>query len=574
MSTSARVASVLLLCALGTAACTDETVEPNDGGGGASTGGAPNGGAGGATGGAGGEGGATTNPSAICEDLGLTIHAWSDESPGQRRGELAADFEVPLLDGTTWQFATEYSGCESYIFLPDTLVVSDLDDTSIWEKDLDNLIEASPKNTHYFFVSRAAAADTADANLQAMQSRIDDLLAGLGAEDAEHWRTHLHVVAVRSDEIGGWVSSVLDGIGRIGFAIDTRQRIRGIGMLADVKRYSSQLFNQGYWPWKSNLAYAANEANYFNAQAATAERLESEDVTVVPFWDGDVLEQFEEIDVTLPSAEEMAGFDTLEIEVESNCPNPDELEFGNCGAWDYLAWLSLRRDDQTYVELARFITSYHRETHWVVDASPMLAWLQAGGEHHFRWDFAPEWNTQPTSTHLSLRFSNRGKTTTPREVTPLWTGGSFVTAYNMAHPAIDVPIPADAQKVTFYALVTGHGSQVSSCAEFCNHQHELTVGGMTFMKEFPEAMSNDGCVGQLEHGMVPNQGGTWWFGRGGWCPGQQVEPWIEDITDLVTPGQTATLTYRGLLNGNDPPADSTPEETANINLSSYLVIER
>jgi hypothetical protein len=69
--------------------------------------------------------------------------------------------------------------------------------------------------------------------------------------------------------------------------------------------------------------------------------------------------------------------------------------------------------------------------------------------------------------------------------------------------------------------------------------------------------------------MVPNQGGTWWFGRGGWCPGQQVTPWVEDLTASVTPGQTATLSYRGLRGGSDPPDDS-----GDIVLSSYLVIER
>ena len=31
-------------------------------------------------------------------------------------------------------------------------------------------------------------------------------------------------------------------------------------------------------------------------------------------------------------------------------------------------------------------------------------------------------------------------------------------------------------------------------------------------------------------GVVPNQYGTWPYGRAGWCPGQQVEWWEVDVT--------------------------------------------
>ena len=68
--------------------------------------------------------------------------------------------------------------------------------------------------------------------------------------------------------------------------------------------------------------------------------------------------------------------------------------------------------------------------------------------------------------------------------------------------------------------------------------------------------------------MVPNQGGTWWFGRGGWCPGQQVEPDVIDVTDAVTPGTTVTVNYQAMLNGSM----TIPDGSGNIVLSSYLVV--
>jgi len=39
------------------------------------------------------------------------------------------------------------------------------------------------------------------------------------------------------------------------------------------------------------------------------------------------------------------------------------------------------------------------------------------------------------------------------------------------------------------------------------------------------------------------QGGTWQYNRAGWCPGQSVIPWDNDITSNVTAGQPITLDY-------------------------------
>ncbi len=525
-------------------------------------------GTGGAGGGAGGAGGGVPDPTAICEELSLPARAFSEGPYGVHRGEIADDFTVDLADGTQWSLRDRFSGCESYVFVPDRLPVSDLDDTSIWESDADlaSLVERSPRNVHYFFVSRYSG-EAAAASVQGMQARVDGLLATLEAADAAHWRARLHVLAASAGELQSWIGDVLSSHGRIGFGIDRGQRVRGAGYLSDVNRYSSQLEAAGAWPFESNLAYAAHEPHYFNAQAAVDARLEAEEVTVVPLFDGEILEEYQDTDVTLPAAAEMAAFDTLEIEVAQQCPDPDEIELGNCGAWDYIANLFVQDAGGNMVELARFITSYHREARWVVDATPMLALLREGGLRTFRWSFAPSWNTQPTATRLSLRFSNKAKGMTPTQATFLWSGGPFNSAYNTLHAPVDVPIPAGAQRVELWSIVTGHGAASNYCSEFCDHAHEITIDGAVHVKDHPEAATNEGCIGQIEHGMTPNQAGTWWFGRGGWCPGQQVEPWVVDVTADVTAGQTATVSYRGLFNGMDPPDDS-----GDIVLTSYLVV--
>ncbi len=504
--------------------------------------------------------------SPVCDALGLPTRPFSDGATGMYRRDMAADFSLSLINEEPWQFKAQWSGCENYLFLPDSLAVSALDSTSIWEKDLSALLKRSPPNTHYFFVSRAQSDDAAKTALDAMRARIDAALAAPVGFDPEVWRTRLHVVSTRAAMIEGWVKDVLAGHGRGGFAIDRQQKIRGLGSFADVARFDAVLEQAKQWPWKANLAYAAYEAKFLNFDAEQQIRLDADGATVVSLWNGETLEEFAETDVMLPSAADMAKFDTLEIDVEQGCPDPKAAEFGNCGAWDYLASLGVRNDAMENVEIARFITSYHRESHWVVDVSPMLVLLQKGGMQHFRWDFAPSWNKQPTATKLSLRLSNQNKGLRPVRATHLWSGGDFNTMYNPARPPKTVPIAASTKKTEVWALITGHGAAMSQCAEFCNHRHEFSVNGQVFLKEHKEAGSSDKCIPEAEKGMIPNQGGTWWFGRGGWCPGQKVHPWIADVTTNVMPGMDATISYRGLFGANDPPDDS-----GNIVMTSYLV---
>jgi len=503
----------------------------------------------------------------FCANEKLPVRPFSDDKGGTLRHELAADFTVNLVGGETFHFKEKWTGCESYVFVPE-LSKSSIDTASIWEKDLDNLIKISPRNVRYFFVTRRGTDAAADATTAAMNDRIQALLATLPEDQAAHWRERLLVVQGRIGKYGNWLDTTLGGIGLQGFAIDRAQKIRGIGSFADVTRYKTALKDAGAWPWEANLAYASYEGRMFNFEATRDERLAAQKATVVEFYKGEVLSEFDEKDVTLPSASEMANFDTLEVDIDSRCPDVNKPEFNNCGAWDYIAALYVYDEKGAKVEIARFITSYHRETHWLVDATPMLPLLKAGGARKFRWEFAPPWNKQPTGTFLSLRFSNQKKPVKPTSTTFLWSGGDFGSKYDDPHTPIDVPIPATAKKVQLVTVITGHGSGTNQCSEFCNHQHEFTVNGTKYLREFKIAGNNKGCIDEVDKGMVPNQGGTWWFGRGGWCPGEQVDPWVQDVTDKVTPGTTAKVSYRGMYGGTAPP----PDGSGNIDLTSWLVV--
>jgi len=513
---------------------------------------------------------AVIDPAAACDELGLARLPFHEGPYGGLRHQIADDFTVRRKHADEWNFRTEFSGCDSYIFLMDDLTVSPNDPTPLIEKtdDMADMLRRSPPNVHYFFVSTADSSDEENVVTDALRERLDGLLEDWPNdidEPAERWQRRLHVVNDRRGRMDDWLGTSLRTHGRRGLAIDRHQTVRGVGSLADVLRRDDTL----QWPWEDNIAYAAHEAQYYNYEAERQARLDAEaDVTIVTPWDGETLQEYAEIDVEFPDAAAMAGFDTLEIDLTAWCPNEFLLEQSNCGAWDYLAHIRVRDlADENWVEMARFITTYHRAGRYVVDASPSLVELASGGTRRIRYDFAPSWNVQPTITKLDFRFSNRGEGVRPTEVHPLFGGGNFNDTYNDREP-VEVAIPASATKVELVAIITGHGAaEGNGCAEFCDHQHEFTVEGTPLLKDHPAIGNPVGCLETIGSGTVPNQSGTWWTGRGGWCPGRQVDPWVVDVTDLVTPGEAATIEYRALWDGRLPPPDG-----GNIVLTSRLVV--
>ncbi|MCB9736971.1 MAG: hypothetical protein H6745_30685 [Deltaproteobacteria bacterium] len=508
----------------------------------------------------------TTPAPVLCLD-GLPQVAFRDDLVGPRRGDVAADFGVPLVGGGAFRLADAWDGCGVVVVLTDVATRSDVDDASLWGDDagLAELFALSPDGVDYVFVPlRQGDPEGASADLAA---RLDTVLAGLGEPLTTYWRGRVHVGAVSGRDLDGWVSDALLTRFQTGFVVDRAQRLHGVGSFSDVTRYDAAAAEIG-WPWQGDIAYAAYEAQYVNADAAASAALAAEELATVPLFGGEVLEDgFAEVDAALPA--DLASYDALWVEATLRCPDPDANELGNCGAWDYLARLWVRDgdgDDAPELEVARFITAYHRETHWIVDASALLPRLPAGATRHFRWEWAPSWNTQPTATSLRLVLGRRGGPR-PAATTSLFTGGPFDPGYNEAHDPMTVPIPASAQKVELWAIVTGHGSGTSQCAEFCGHQHQFIVNGALHLLAFPAVGDDEGCIAAIASGMTPNQAGTWWLGRGGWCPGAPVAPWIVDVTGDVTPGEDATIDYRALLAGAKP-----PEDAGEIVLTSYLVV--
>jgi len=366
-----------------------------------------------------------------------------------------------------------------------------------------------------------------------------------------------------------------------GLAIDHRSRVREFGTIPFP-------FPQ-FFPNNpiDNFLLVAKEALYYHYEHERDMRLAQEnatgDVTVLPVYQGVWADdpgwtgRRAYAEVEFPDAVAMAGYDTLEVDFGYNCPDNRKAQ---CPAWDYLIYLYLCDDpadpDRCTTEFGRWITPYWSGGRWVTDLSPMLALINAGGKQRFGF-----WTVQRYKLDMSFRLSNRRKGVVPKVAVPLLSGAPFHRDYNKHYDPIEFEVPDWADKVELVALITGHGQNDDlGCAEFCNHTHHFSInGGREHVKTHPTAGSDFGCLDRVLDGVVPNQAGTWVFGRAGWCPGLDVPPWVVDITPEVHKGEVNELTYKGLVDGKDyvstaggdpntPPAGG---YDARIEITSWLV---
>jgi hypothetical protein len=220
--------------------------------------------------------------------------------------------------------------------------------------------------------------------------------------------------------------------------------------------------------------------------------------------------------------------------------------------------------------MGRLITPYARPGRWVTDASQFLALLQDGGKRHFRL-----YSQVHTISTISFRLRNSGQALKPFAMQPLWgKKGQFKSSalYEAAHPDVVFTAPPGTKKVELDVMLSGHGGSADTrqqCAEFCDHQHEFSLnGGPAHTKSHPEAHDQRGCQKTVGDGTIPNQYGTWIYGRGGWCPGSRVPRWTADLTSDAQMDGANTLNYKIQVDG----ADYNPAATdASIDHSVYLV---
>lgn len=121
---------------------------------------------------------------------------------------------------------------------------------------------------------------------------------------------------------------------------------------------------------------------------------------------------------------------------------------------------------------------------------------------------------------------------------PMWTG-TFPYG-NASDPISDYLVPkpikidSAASAVRLRILQTGHGEDNNNCTEFCAKYQHIKVNGI---EHFTPRVWRDVCgLNPLYH-----QAGTWLYDRANWCPGEQITPYLDDLTPYVTPKQVDTI---------------------------------
>ncbi len=504
-------------------------------------------------------------PEEDCKELGLPQVAFIAADESTALYATAADFTVPTTSGD-WTLSENWSGCDTYLVIPDQPnQVSAGFGVDMWslQGDVNYMFTRMPLNTRLFFVSDASNADALKASLDTIQETVNTALYALDNDARIWWKNRVHYITVRSGDIDGWLGTILTNPGW-GVGIDRKQEIRYIGSFADPYDW-----NEGVGWFGPNISMAASESIYYNFEAdREAAMIQDDDTVVSVFANDNAVEDNFYATIELPDAKTMATFDTMMFDLYLGCIG--DGEFGTCPAWDYLVHLYLC-DDETpescTTEIGRWITTYHREGRWVHDVSSMLPYFADGGTKYLSFYSANDYEL-----HLDIRLSTQGFETRAEEVIPLWSGTTeFNATYNDAFEEMVVAIPADAVQVELATVITGHGMAMpGNCAEFCTSEHHFIVNGNDHLLQNPDAGSNFGCQDQVADGTVPNQYGTWWYGRNGWCPGMEVPIIRTDITSEVTLGADNTFDYEAFYMGS--PYE--PDNWSNIRLASYVVVYR
>lgn len=480
-----------------------------------------------------------TTPPGRCETLGLTAHAWQEGSRDAQLNDLAGDVTLPTTAGDI-TLSEAWTGCESWLFVLHNARQTQGFGVDPWDDaaDVRALLQNLPDTAHLVFVSDDDDRQVRQAAIDTITRRVDKALERVDADGARGLADRVHYVTKQAGTLGGWLGELLHAPGW-GVAVDRLQRVRFLGSYANPDRYDN-----GVGWFGPDVSMVANEARYYDFTAARQERLDAEDVTVVSAWQGEVVEDGawagvrSYVDITLPDAATMATFNHLELDATMACVG--DGEYGTCPAWDYLvhAWLCDAADPETCdVELGRWVTTYHREGRWVHDVTPLLPLLRAGGQRRLAF-----YSTQPYELTLDLRLRHVDGAPTPvwAERVSALSGSKWLNGdVNDADP-VTTTLPGDATAFTLATVASGH-EQVDpgTCAEFCVTETTFTVDGTAYRLEHPEAGTRDDCMAQVDEGTIPNQYGTWWYGRNGWCPGKEVPVRSFDLG--VTPGANVSL---------------------------------
>ncbi|XP_078376545.1 uncharacterized protein LOC144659900 [Oculina patagonica] len=345
---------------------------------------------------------------------------------------------------------------------------------------------------------------------------------------------------------------------------------------------------EGGWFLYPSMRFLAFQAQWFNYKTQLLKNLTTGDAVVINVFNHTVMQGEKGVTATvdLPSIDDLQEYEHVELDFSLSCPGSRD---DTCAHWDHVVQLYVccnASSELCGLELGRWITPFRRRIgRWLTPVKPLIPLLQSADSSSNNkcnftiktvpWAMAwvPSLNIRLVNKVQVLRqyktFHAMDKTLVPFEIVPLFRGGTFDKNYNSKYSPFTFVPPRDTEKVKLVATITGHGSDNNNCAEFCVTSHHFVVNNkQNYSRVFKNAGSAMGCADRVPEGVEPNEHGTWLYGRDGWCDGQEVIPWVVDITSALVKAPNNTIEYFGWFNNTDPNPTRDP---GNIIMYSYLV---
>jgi len=211
---------------------------------------------------------------------------------------------------------------------------------------------------------------------------------------------------------------------------------------------------------------------------------------------------------------------------------------GGCDPWDQAAKVTLIKEGERY-ELARYITPYGQACGgWSWDLTDFRS-LMTGS---VTWEsFVQVWGASGWLVDMRLEFIEGTPSWDEVTVHKLWDKDYWVygdpgISYDL--DPFTVSLNGNAEQVKIRMTTTGHGQgNTGNAAEFMNQTHHVHLDGV---QTYAQDLWRNDCADNE----CANQAGTWTGSRFGWCPGQDVQPWVQNLSsDEYTPGADITIDY-------------------------------
>ena len=472
---------------------------------------------------------------------------FEDLECGHSFGDYACDFTLPT-DSGDWNFAENYSKNDNYILV----FYRSMNTTSskIWGTSLYNLFDKAPENIHYFFIVDSGKSSVTEEKIQTIKASVKDAYDVVGNEKIFK---NMHIVTKPASEADPWIAELIENNkSDFFFGIDRERRIRKGGSMSGL----DDIYKEAeYYDYEKKISVFIEE----NASASTVFKgLEG-----VPFEEEGWTKNIDfEIDF-----KGLSENGRLYIMLEQICSEPKKCE------WDRLERLFLcdETGEKCETETGRWITTYGRSGKWLTDITPLKPMFEKDGKYKFRFTVDGDYYVN----NLDFIFVKEAETA-GNALVPLFNQREqFDENYNSHFEPMKIEISGDIKKAKIFAYITGHGnaSEEANCAEFCQFESVFTVNGTDFKIRFDKAGTTDGCFEEVRNGVVPNQYGTWPYGRAGWCPGKNVTLLEADVSEVLASGENI-FSYAAYLDGKVyvPVVTNENGYRAEIYLSSFLAL--